>query len=45
MDLELEPLGAAELDLSTYGPGRYRVVVQYVLLGLGRSRVAYVEVP
>jgi len=45
VDLELEPLGAAELDLGTYGPGRYRVVVQYVLLGLGRSRVAYVEVP
>jgi len=45
LDLELEPLGAVELDLSGYGPGRYRVVVQYTLLGLGRSRVAYVEVP
>jgi hypothetical protein len=40
----LKPLSTITLDLSEYGTGNYRVTVQYTLLGLGRSRVAYVMV-
>ena len=40
----LKPLSTITLDLSEYGAGNYRVTVQYALLGLGRSRVAYVMV-
>jgi len=40
----LKPLSTITLDLSEYGAGNYRVTVQYTLLGLGRSRVAYVMV-
>ena len=39
-----KPLSVIDLDLSVYGAGKYRVLAQYTLLGLGRSRVAYVEV-
>lgn len=40
----LKPLDTINLDLSIYGTGKYRVLVQYTLLGLRRSRVAYVDV-
>jgi hypothetical protein len=40
----LKPLSTTTLDLSVHGAGNYRVTVQYTLLGLRRSRVAYVVV-
>jgi len=41
--ISLKSLSDTVLDLSTYGAGKYRVLVQYTLLGLGRSKVVYAE--
>lgn len=43
--LSIEALSREEVDLANYGPSVYRVVVQYILLGLARSRVVEVAVP
>lgn len=43
-NMTISALGEEVFDLSSYEPGVYRVIVQYKMLGLVRSRIVEVEV-